>query len=69
MKAMQFHSYLSCVIGYDHHLVNEQVFLTHLAGIWMREVAPNQLDQEDLFKGYGNSLILQGSFLLGLRTL
>ena len=34
------------------------------AGIWMREVAPNQLDQEDLFKGYGNSLILQGSFLL-----
>ena len=29
------------------------------AGIWMREVAPNQLDQEDLFKGYGNSLILQ----------
>ena len=34
------------------------------AGIWMREVAPNQLDQENLFKGYGNSLILQGSFLL-----
>ena len=34
------------------------------AGIWMREVAPNQLGQEDLFKGYGNSLILQGSFLL-----
>ena len=30
----------------------------------MREVAPNQLGQEDLFKGYGNSLILQGSFLL-----
>ena len=34
------------------------------AGIWMREVAPNQSDQEDLLKGYGNSLILQGSFLL-----
>jgi hypothetical protein len=34
------------------------------AGIWMREVAPNQLDQEDLYRGYGNSLILQGSFLL-----
>ena len=34
------------------------------AGIWMREVALNQLDQEDLYRGYGNSLILQGSFLL-----
>ena len=39
------------------------------AGIWMREVAPNQSDQEDLFKGYGNSLILQGSFLLAFDAL
>jgi hypothetical protein len=35
----------------------------------MREVAPNKLDREDLFKGYGNSLILQGSFLLAFDAL
>jgi hypothetical protein len=46
-------------------LINDFLDLGYIAtGIWMREVAPNQLDQEDLFKGYGNSLILQGSFLL-----
>ena len=46
-------------------LINDVLDLGYIAtGIWMREVAPNQLDQEDLFKGYGNSLILQGSFLL-----
>ena len=46
-------------------LINDVLDVGYIAaGIWMREVAPNQLDQEDLFKGYGNSLILQGSFLL-----
>jgi hypothetical protein len=46
-------------------LVNDVLDVGYIAaGIWMREVAPNKLDQEDLFKGYGNSLILQGSFLL-----
>ena len=46
-------------------LFNDVLDLGYIAaGIWMREVAPNQLDQENLFKGYGNSLILQGSFLL-----
>ena len=46
-------------------LVNDVLDIGYIAaGIWMREVAPNQLDQEDLFNGYGNSLILQGSFLL-----
>ena len=46
-------------------LINDALDLGYIAtGIWMRGVAPNQLDQEDLYKGYGNSLILQGSFLL-----
>jgi hypothetical protein len=46
-------------------LVNDVLDVGYIAaGIWMREVAPNKLDQEELFKGYGNSLILQGSFLL-----
>jgi len=46
-------------------LINDVLDVGYIAaGILMREVAPNQLDQEDLFKGYGNSLILQGSFLL-----
>ena len=46
-------------------LFNDVLDVGYIAtGIWMREVAPNQLDQEDLYRGYGNSLILQGSFLL-----
>ena len=46
-------------------LVNDVLDIGYIAaGIWMREVAPYQLDQEDLFNGYGNGLILQGSFLL-----
>ena len=50
-------------------LVNDVLDIGYIAaGIWMREVAPNQLDQEDLFNGYGNSLILQGSFLLVFDT-
>src|SRR6056300_1212030 len=51
-------------------LVNDVLDVGYIAaGIWMREVAPNKLDQEDLFKGYGNSLILQGSFLLPFDAL
>ncbi|MDB9928773.1 hypothetical protein OAD04_00785 [Schleiferiaceae bacterium] len=46
-------------------LVNDVLDIGYIAaGIWMRGVATNQLDQEDLYRGYGNSLILQGSFLL-----
>jgi len=46
-------------------LVNEVLDLGYIAtGIWMRNEATNQADRADMFKGYGNSLILQGSFLL-----
>jgi len=46
-------------------LVNDVLDLGYIAtGIWMRNKAVNQGDRADMFKGYGNSLILQGSFLL-----
>ena len=46
-------------------LVNDVLDLGYIAtGIWMRHEAANQGDRADMFKGYGNSLILQGSFLL-----
>ena len=46
-------------------LVNDVLDLGYIAtGIWMRNEAANQGDRADMFKGYGNSLILQGSFLL-----
>ena len=46
-------------------LVNDVLDLGYIAtGIRMRNEAVNQGDRADLFKGYGNSLILQGSFLL-----
>lgn len=46
-------------------LVNDVLDLGYIAtGIWMRNEAANQTDRADMFKGYGNSLILQGSFLL-----
>ena len=46
-------------------LVNDVLDLGYIAtGIWMRNEAVNQVDRADMFKGYGNSLILQGSFLL-----
>ena len=46
-------------------LVNDMLDLGYIAtGIWMRNEAANQGDRADMFKGYGNSLILQGSFLL-----
>ena len=46
-------------------LVNDVLDLGYIAtGIWMRNEAINQGDRADMFKGYGNSLILQGSFLL-----
>ena len=46
-------------------LVNDVLDLGYIAaGIWMRNEAINQADRADMFKGYGNSLILQGSFLL-----
>ena len=34
------------------------------AGLWMRQNSVNYPDQESLYMGYGNSLILQGGFLL-----
>ena len=46
-------------------LVNDVLDLGYIAtGIWMRNESVNQGDRADMFKGYGNSLILQGSFLL-----
>ena len=46
-------------------LVNDVLDLGYIAtGIWMRNEAVNQGDRAEMFKGYGNSLILQGSFLL-----
>ncbi len=46
-------------------LVNDMLDLGYIAtGIWMRNEATNQGDRAEMFKGYGNSLILQGSFLL-----
>lgn len=46
-------------------LVNDVLDFGYIAtGIWMRNEAINQGDRADMFKGYGNSLILQGSFLL-----
>ena len=46
-------------------LVNDVIDLGYIAtGIWMRNEAVNQGDRADMFNGYGNSLILQGSFLL-----
>lgn len=52
--------------------ITERVFLINGAldvgyigaGLWMRSTAPNQGTREDQFTGYGNSLILQGSFLM-----
>ena len=46
-------------------LVNDMLDLGYIAtGIWMRNEATKQGDRAEMFKGYGNSLILQGSFLL-----
>ena len=46
-------------------LVNGILDLGYIAtGIWMRNEATNQSDRADMYRGYGNSLILQGSFLL-----
>lgn len=46
-------------------LVNSALDVGYMAaGLWMRSLAANQQGQEELFRGYGNSLILQGSFLL-----
>ena len=46
-------------------LVNDVLDLGYIAtGVWMRNESVNQGDRADMFKGYGNSLILQGSFLL-----
>ena len=46
-------------------LVNDVLDLGYIAtGIWMRNEAVNQGNRADMFRGYGNSLILQGSFLL-----
>jgi hypothetical protein len=46
-------------------LVNNVLDLGYIAtGVWMRNEALSQAGRADMFKGYGNSLILQGSFLL-----
>ena len=48
-------------------LVNDILDLGYIAtGIWMKNEAVNQADRAEMYRGYGNSLILQGSFLLAL---
>jgi len=45
-------------------LVNDVLDIGYMAaGLWMRQNAANFPGQEDLYTGYGNSLILQGAFL------
>jgi hypothetical protein len=51
-------------------LINSILDVGYIAvGVWMHGAASNQLDQENLYEGYGNSLILQGSFLLAFDAL
>ena len=46
-------------------MVNDILDLGYIAtGIWMKNEAVNQAGRADMYRGYGNSLILQGSFLL-----
>jgi hypothetical protein len=46
-------------------LFNAGLDLAYIAGgLWMRERSNNISSNSDLWKGYGNSVILQGSFLL-----
>ena len=50
-------------------LVNDILDLGYIAtGIWMKNEAVNQAGRADMYRGYGNSLILQGSFLLAFDT-
>lgn len=45
-------------------LINTALDLGYMAtGLYMRNNAPNRGDQQALFQGYGNSLLLQGGFL------
>ena len=45
-------------------LVNDVLDIGYMAaGLWMRQNAANFPGQEDLYTGYGNSLMLQGAFL------
>jgi len=45
-------------------LVNDVLDIGYIAaGLWMRQNAANFPGQEDLYTGYGNSLMLQGAFL------
>lgn len=50
-------------------LINDALDLGYIAtGIWMQQRAERQIGREDLFRGYGTSLILQGSFLFAFDT-
>ena len=50
-------------------LINDVLDLGYIAtGIWMQQSAERQIGREDLFRGYGTSLILQGSFLIAFDT-
>ena len=50
-------------------LINDALDLGYIAtGIWMQQRAERQIGREELFKGYGTSLILQGSFLFAFDT-
>ena len=45
-------------------LINSAVDIGYIAtGIYLRSEAQNRPDESDMFKGYGDSMVLQGSFL------
>lgn len=45
-------------------LINGAVDIGYIAtGIYLRAEAENRPDESDMFKGYGDSMVLQGSFL------
>ena len=45
-------------------LINSAVDIGYIAtGMYLRGEAENRLDEGDMFRGYGDSMILQGSFL------
>ena len=45
-------------------LINSAVDIGYIAtGMYLRREAENRPDESDMFKGYGDSMVLQGSFL------
>lgn len=51
-------------------LVNDVLDLGYVAaGFWLRRNAASQADQEAMYRGYGDSMIMQGSVLLAFDAL